>query len=185
MEPELPPGSSHGGLDGLDYDEAQLLENINDGLQSKIVVDMFSEWEEEKVLLLTGLSKLWNSPLRTKFQAFWNDEAQEDQHHAMLATAFEETSTGTFGEMIPVTCPELHSIDHIISTKSSFPQLIELVSSCRENLNLQIPDEHTKHISDPNLARKSIKLARSCTLLLFCWSILEIFRAQSEANEMK
>lgn len=90
---------------------------------------------------------------------------------------------GTFGEMLPLVCPELQEpADQIDKALIS---LIDKVCASRENIGVTFPVDASQGVIQKPLADKWFKVMRSCLLLSFCWAIMEVYRnyIEEENNE--
>eukprot|EP01127_Copromyxa_protea_P012352 TRINITY_DN3209_c0_g1_i2.p1 TRINITY_DN3209_c0_g1~~TRINITY_DN3209_c0_g1_i2.p1 ORF type:complete len:146 (-),score=35.64 TRINITY_DN3209_c0_g1_i2:6-443(-) len=85
---------------------------------------------------------------------------------------------GTFGELLPVVCPELQESQTQI--EANLLSLIDKVISGRENLGVTFSHEFMQGISSKSVADKSFKVMRSCILLSFCWAVIQVWQTYNE-----
>eukprot|EP01124_Arcella_intermedia_P016115 TRINITY_DN2265_c0_g1_i2.p1 TRINITY_DN2265_c0_g1~~TRINITY_DN2265_c0_g1_i2.p1 ORF type:complete len:161 (+),score=35.62 TRINITY_DN2265_c0_g1_i2:64-483(+) len=130
-------------------------------------------WEEEKRLMLSEVLKFWkNAHIKQKFINFWKEES--DIKTAILCTAYEDIANGIFGGILEVTCPELVDLSRLMNDTSIVPSLFDTISSAKENIGHEIAQNANLN----PIAEKSLKLARSCTLVQFLGAIVLIYKEQ-------
>lgn len=133
---------------------------------------------------------MFQGDLKNQFTTFWSS-GESKVKTALLVTALEEVTNvqqfqnstdfqGTFGEMLPTLCPELLETEKL---DSLVVPLIEKACSGRENLGTTFALESIQDVVQKPVADKCFKVMRSCLLLTFCWTTVQVYKNFTEEGE--